>query len=149
MDPIVQQCLAEYKEKVDSKKPDEFSNSTYRVEKNWGYEVWLTVNEFYTMKLIHMKKGHRCSLQSHQYKFETNYVLEGEAEVIVQNKLGNLETKIFNPGEGWTVPTNRIHRLIAKTDITILECSTTHLNDVIRHQDDYNRPNGKIDTEHK
>jgi len=96
-----------------------------------------------------MTKGNRCSLQSHTYKFETNFVIEGEAEVLLENDQGIMESKIYTKGMGWTVPTGKKHRVIARTDYTALECSTTHLNDVIRYEDDYGRGDGKIASEHK
>ena len=55
-DIFIKQALEEYKDKIDNKKPDNLSVSTYRVEKPWGYELWLELNEFYAFKLIHMKK---------------------------------------------------------------------------------------------
>ena len=149
LDPLIQASLTEYKAVVDQHKPDPLSNSTYRVEKRWGYEIWLETNQFYTYKLIHMTKGNRCSLQSHTYKFETNFVIEGEAEVLLENDQGIMESKIYTKGMGWTVPTGKKHRVIARTDYTALECSTTHLNDVIRYEDDYGRGDGKIASEHK
>ena len=27
-----------------------------RIEKPWGYEIWLELNEFYAYKIIHMNK---------------------------------------------------------------------------------------------
>lgn len=149
MNKLIEESLNEYKNIVDSKKPDPLSVSTYKVEKPWGYEIWLEVNEFYTYKLIHMAQGNKCSLQSHAYKYETNYVIEGEAEVLLENEEGILESKIYTVGMGWSVPLNKKHRVIAKTSYTALEVSTTHLNDVIRYQDDSNRTSGKIEHEHK
>ncbi|HAI40958.1 MAG TPA: hypothetical protein DCM40_24030, partial [Maribacter sp.] len=82
-DAFIKEALEEYKEAIDSKKPDRLSVSGYKVTKPWGYELWLELNEFYAFKLIHMTKGNRCSLQSHEYKIEANYVIEGEAEVLL------------------------------------------------------------------
>lgn len=147
-DKFIEESLNEYKDLIDSKKADILSVSNYRVEKPWGYEVWLELNEFYAYKLIHMTKGNRCSLQSHDYKYETNYVIEGTAEVLLENEDGILESKTYTAGQGWSVPLNRKHRVIATTDYTALEVSTSHLNDVIRYQDDSNRTSGKIQTEH-
>ena len=59
-----------------------------------------------------------------------------------------MESRIYNAGEGWCVPLKRKHRVIAITDYTALECSTPHLNDVIRYNDEYDRPDGKIESEH-
>ena len=148
-DEFIKQALEEYKGPIDAAKPDNLSVSTYRVEKPWGHELWLELNEFYAYKLIHMKKGNRCSLQSHDYKIEANFVIEGEAEVLLENDEGVMESKIYTKGMGWTVPLNRKHRVIAKTSYTALEVSTPHLNDVVRYEDDSNRESGKIDSEHK
>ena len=149
MDPLIKETLDEYKELIDSKKPDNLSVSHYRVNKPWGYELWLELNEFYVFKLIHMEKGFQSSLQSHEFKIETNYVIEGTAEVLLENDEGKLESKIFEVGSGWSVPLKRKHRVIAKTSYTALEVSTPHLNDVIRYQDDTNRESGKINDEHE
>ena len=148
-DKYIREALEEYKDLIDGDKPDKLSVSAYRVEKPWGYELWLELNEFYAFKLIHMEKGNRCSLQSHEYKIEANYVIEGEAEVLLENEEGVLESKIYKAGTGWTVPLNKKHRVIARESYTALEVSTPHLNDVVRYQDDTNRESGKIEDEHK
>ena len=148
-DAFIKEALEQYKKPIDDAKPDKLSVSEYRVEKPWGYELWLELNEFYAYKLIHMNAGNQSSLQSHDYKIEANYVIEGEAEVLLENDEGVLESKIFKAGSGWTVPLNRKHRVIAKTSYTALEVSTPHLNDVVRYEDDSNRESGKIDSEHK
>jgi|TARA_R100001443_G_scaffold113073_1_gene127305 mannose-6-phosphate isomerase-like protein (cupin superfamily) len=147
-DPFIKEALEDYKEVIDNAKPDTLSVSNYRVEKPWGYELWLELNEFYAYKVIHMNKGNKSSLQSHDHKIEANYVIEGEAEVLLENDKGILESRVFKAGSGWTVPLNRKHRVIAKTDYTALEVSTPHLNDVVRFEDDTNRESGKIDSEH-
>ena len=147
-DKYIKEALEEYKGAIDKSKPDRLSVSTYRVEKPWGYELWLELNEFYAFKLIHMTKGNRCSLQSHEHKIEANYVIEGEAEVLLENENGEMESKVYKAGSGWTVPLNCKHRVIAKEAYTALEVSTPHLNDVVRYQDDTNRKSGKIKAEH-
>ena len=147
-DSFIRETMEEYKDLIDKAKPDNLSVSNYRVEKPWGHELWLELNEFYAYKLIHMKKGNRCSLQSHDYKIEANYVIEGEAEVLLENDKGEMESKIYTKGMGWTVPLNRKHRVIARESYTALEVSTPHLNDVVRYEDDTNRESGKIDSEH-
>jgi mannose-6-phosphate isomerase-like protein (cupin superfamily) len=147
-DKFIRESLEEYKEPINNAKPDVLSVSEYRVEKPWGYELWLELNEFYAYKLIHMEKGNKCSLQSHDYKIEANYVIEGEAEVLLENDEGVMESKIYKAGSGWTVPLGRKHRVIARESYTALEVSTPHLNDVVRYEDDTNRVSGKIESEH-
>lgn len=148
-DDWVKEALEEYKEKIDEKKSHRLDISSYRVAKPWGYELWLELNEHYAYKLIHMKKGFQSSLQWHEKKVETNYVIEGEAEVILQDENGEMESRIYKAGEGWCVPLKTKHRVIAKSDYTALECSTAHLNDCIRFEDDSGRSGGKIASEHK
>lgn len=147
-DPWIRKAMEDYKDKIDDVKPSKLGLSNYTVSKPWGHEQWLELNEFYAYKLIHMKKGNQSSLQLHEKKVEANYVISGEAEVLLENDQGQLESQVFSAGSGWVVPVGRKHRIIAKTDYTALEVSTPHLDDVVRFHDDTNRPNGKIDTEH-
>jgi quercetin dioxygenase-like cupin family protein len=39
------------------------------------------------------------------------------------------------------IPPGTIHRMIATEDVYVIEVSTTELDDVIRHQDDFGRAN--------
>lgn len=148
-DPDIKESLEQYKDKIDQQKSHKLDISSYSVTKPWGYEKWLELNQHYAYKLIHMKAGNKSSLQSHNKKIETNYVISGEAEVLLENEYGIMESRIYKAGQGWCVPLKTKHRVIAKTDYTALECSTAHLNDCVRYQDDTGRSSGKIDSEHK
>ena len=66
-----------------------------------------------------------------------------------QNEDGTMESRTYKAGDGWCVPLKTKHRVIATTDYTALECSTAHLNDCIRFEDDSDRGSGKINTEHE
>lgn len=147
-DVWIKEALEEYKDKIDTSKSHSLDVSSYKVEKPWGHEVWLELNEYYAYKIIHMKAGFRSSLQSHEKKVETNFVIEGEAEVILEKEDGTLESKTYKAGTGWCVPVGKKHRVCATTDYTALECSTPHLNDCVRFEDDSNRESGKIPLEH-
>tara|TARA_X000001382_G_scaffold68285_2_gene47410 strand:+ start:90 stop:566 length:477 start_codon:yes stop_codon:yes gene_type:complete len=148
-DAWVKEALEEYKDKIDENKSHRLDISSYRVEKPWGYELWLELNEHYAYKLIHINKGYQSSLQWHEKKVETNYVIEGEAEVLLENKNGEMESRKYKPGKGFCVPLKTKHRVIATKDLTMLECSTAHLNDCIRFEDEYDRDSGKINSEHE
>lgn len=145
----IEKALSDYKEKIDQQKSHELVLSSYMVTKPWGHEIWLELNEFYAYKVIHMKEGFQSSLQMHEMKVEANYVVDGEAEVLLEDDSGNLKSFIFKKGSGWVVPRGKKHRVIAKTTYTAVEVSTPHLDDVIRFKDDANRGSGKIDEEHK
>ena len=148
-DAFVRKALEDYKDRIDGSKPHRLSLSNYKVEKPWGHELWLELNEFYAFKLIHMKRGQRSSLQSHTRKIEANYVFEGEAEVLLEDDNGEMQSYTFTAGHGWVVPVERKHRVTAITDYTAIEVSTPHLDDVVRFSDDTDRNNGKIDSEHE
>ena len=47
------------------------------IKKPWGAEEIIEHNENYVVKRLTMKKGHRCSLQYHNKKKETIYVISG------------------------------------------------------------------------
>mgnify|MGYP001127729853 FL=1 len=145
---MVDDVLLEYKEKIDGKKDHELNLSNYKVTKPWGHELWLELNEFYAYKLIHMKEGNQSSLQMHEMKIEADYVIDGTAEVLLEDENGELKSHIYSKGSGWVVPRKRKHRVIAKTDYTAMEVSTPHLDDVIRFEDDMKRKSGKIKEEH-
>lgn len=119
------------------------------VTKPWGKEVWLELNDRYCFKRIHLNAGNRTSLQYHRQKLETSYFLEGQAEVWLENELGELEKRMVGPSDSFTVLPLRKHRVIAITDTIYLEASTPEVDDIVRVQDDTYRPDGRIDSEHK
>ena len=118
------------------------------VIKPWGKEVWLELNEKYCYKRIYINAGYKTSYQYHEKKRETNYIVEGTAEVWLENDNGIVEKKIMNAGEYFNVTPPKKHRVIALTDIILQEVSTPEVDDVIRLEDDANRKDGKIDGEH-
>lgn len=129
-----------------------------RVEKPWGYEIWLTgdPSELFAFKKIYIKAGNKTSLQYHKVKRETNFIVDGFASLSYDQSGAyngedeyNVSTKTFKGPFVVDVFPNTIHRLDALTDITLLEVSTPELDDVIRLQDDAGRSNGRVLDEHK
>ena len=51
--------------------------------KPWGREEIFAENERYAGKILHLNAGHSLSLQYHERKDETLYVLEGEVRLLV------------------------------------------------------------------
>ncbi len=109
------------------------------VNKTWGQEEILQIAPKYVVKRITIKAGHRMSLQLHELKEETIYVLSGN--LIVWNSIDFEDNETHCPGSVIHVPPRKIHRFGAPCEgsVIILECSTTELDDVIRLADDYNR----------
>lgn len=108
-------------------------------EKPWGREELIEHNDKYVMKKLVMNKGHACSLQYHEYKHETMYILSGKLKITFGNSEEELEEKILNPDDSIVIPVGVIHRAEALEDSVYLESSTPELDDVIRLKDDYNR----------
>ncbi|MDA8193055.1 MAG: cupin domain-containing protein [Thermaerobacter sp.] len=105
-----------------------------RVDKPWGYELWWAVTDRYVGKIIHVDAGHSLSLQYHQVKHESMYLLQGSAELWL-----NGARRLFEPGTAAVIPPFTEHRLVALTDVDVVEVSTPELDDVVRLDDRYGR----------
>ncbi len=109
------------------------------IQKPWGYEEIVEINEFYVVKRLFMRAGHQCSLQYHQHKHETLIIESGLLSVISGSHRDNLIEVVMGPGAHLSLPQGIIHRMKGIEDSYYLECSTPQLDDVIRLKDDYNR----------
>jgi mannose-6-phosphate isomerase len=109
------------------------------IPKPWGQEEVLHIDDKYLMKRLTMKAGHRCSLQFHERKNETVYVISGRLTILAGPSKDALEKKILGPGEFMNIPTRLVHRMEAAEDCVYLEASTPELEDVVRISDDYSR----------
>lgn len=117
------------------------ANTALTVEKPWGRERWL-VHEGapYAMKILEVRAGQRLSLQYHRLKQESSYCLSGRGTLVIENPTsGVLEERPLSPHDYYTILPKQIHRVIAITDLALLEVSTPHLNDVVRIEDDTGR----------
>ncbi len=115
------------------------SNSIRIIPKPWGHEVWFAEQAEYVGKILHIKAGHRYSLQYHEVKTETQYLLKGQVKFQMGTDEKNLKEIILNPGEKLDILPGTIHRAQAIEDSEILEVSSNHLNDVVKLSDDYGR----------
>ena len=113
------------------------------IQKPWGQEELIEVNENYMLKKLTMKKGHRCSLQYHNHKKETIYVLHGKLKIFTGLSKEKLTSKIYNANDTITLMPGTIHRMEGLEESTYLEASTPHIEDVVRIEDDYNREENK------
>jgi len=131
--------------------------------KPWGREIWFAQTDKYAGKILEIKKGHRYSLQYHERKQETQYILKGKAkftfgtldphdpldprgalkphdplETFGQDPK-NLQEKFLNEGDKIDIEPYTIHRLEAIEDTTVFEVSSPELTDVVKLDDDYGR----------
>ncbi len=109
------------------------------IEKPWGKEEVIEINDKYMMKKLTMWKGHRCSLQLHNLKKETIYVLSGQLRIISGPDKNNLTEKIYTAGDSITISPGTVHRMEGAEDSVYLEASTPEMDDVVRLVDDYDR----------
>jgi len=109
------------------------------IEKPWGREEVIELNEKYMVKKLTMWAGHRCSLQYHNNKRETIYVLSGVLKISKGLEQDNLEDNLYTAGDAITIPPGLIHRMEGVEDAVYLEASTPEMDDVVRLVDDYKR----------
>jgi mannose-6-phosphate isomerase len=119
---------------------DRWAFEPRRVEKPWGWElIWAEADQ-YVGKLLVVLAGHSLSLQFHNVKDESWYVLSGRAKL----ELGDagqaiLNSEVVGEGASFRYRPGTVHRVTALEDTTILEVSTPHLDDVVRLEDAYGR----------
>jgi len=110
-----------------------------KVDKPWGYELIFAHTEQYAGKILHVDAGEALSLQYHEEKDETLYLLYGEYELTLEVE-GELVTRTVNEGEAFRVQPGTRHRMVAgTTGCDIIEVSTPELEDVVRLEDRYGR----------
>lgn len=123
--------------------PSNFSNEPYakRIEKPWGYEIhWVPEDAPYMGKVEHINAGCRLSLQVHDKKQESWFIINGQAKVVWENDEGKLVETVLQPGMGYSTSVGQKHRLIGITDCDIVEVSTPEVGTTWRLEDDYARP---------
>ena len=109
-----------------------------RVEKPWGYElVWAETGR-YVGKILHITAGQKLSRQYHVKKDETFLVEAGEIDLEIGE---GAETKVtrMRARDAFHCPPHTIHRMVAVTDVDVIEVSTPELDDVVRLEDAYGR----------
>ena len=110
------------------------------VPKPWGHEIIWAHTDRYVGKILHVTAGHSLSVQYHEKKYETVYLLSGELRYWVQLP-GDTELRdmALKPGDAFRITPGTIHYMEAVTDCDILEASTPELDDVVRIKDRYGR----------
>lgn len=112
-----------------------------RIEKPWGFELhWTPTDLPYAGKLLHINAGARLSLQLHDQKRESWFLLHGRVKVVWQDTTGTLVETELTMGVGYTCSLGQQHRLIGITDCEIIEVSTPEIGTTWRLEDDYARP---------
>ena len=142
-----------------------------KINKPWGYEKWIADGspDFkYALKEILFRANFKSSIQFHEFKEETNYIQKGKgvlhyssvpidikkfrhgkySEGEIDEIISNLQKQELTPGMVFHVKPGIIHRVEAVEDLTLIESSTIELDDVYRINDEWQRHDGKIESEH-
>ncbi|HEX9382118.1 MAG TPA: cupin [Gemmatimonadaceae bacterium] len=110
------------------------------VPKPWGHETIWAHTERYVGKILHINAGHELSVQYHNRKDETVYLLWGEIIYRVQREGDDILDDVqLNVGESFRIAPGTIHQMIAVTDCDVLEVSTPEVDDIVRLSDKYGR----------
>lgn len=114
-------------------------------KKPWGHERIIAKTDSYVVKEIYVKPNSRLSLQYHERKTETMFLVEGEATlslshvdhvdgwVMCHYYMTKMRPYFIKPGDH--------HRLSTaeNVDCLVVEVSSIELDDVVRLDDDYGR----------
>ena len=110
------------------------------IQAPWGTWQVLDDSENFKVKKIVMKPGQRLSYQKHFKREENWFVVQGEAQVTLDDREHHLQV-----GEFIHIPTESKHRIAnpsAQQDLIFIEIQRgTYFgeDDIIRFQDDYGR----------
>jgi mannose-6-phosphate isomerase len=111
-----------------------------RVPKPWGHETIWARSDRYVGKILHINAGHELSVQYHNRKDETVYLLSGKIVYRVQQPgEDGLDDMQLTVGESFRITPGTIHQMVALTDCDVLEVSTPEMDDVVRLSDKYGR----------
>ena len=125
-----------------NKSSGNFDNAPYarRVEKPWGWEIHFVPDDKpYMGKILHINAGQRFSLQYHDQKLESWYLIKGRAEIIRDNENGELVEIEMKPGYGYSIDVGQRHRVYGITDCEFIEVSVSEVGVTYRLADDYSR----------
>lgn len=107
--------------------------------KPWGREIWFAWTKDYAGKILEIKNGHSFSLQYHEKKRETQFVVKGKVKLSFGNSVKNLRHKILMAGQKVDIPPRLLHRMKALEKTIVFEVSSPELDDVVKVTDDYGR----------
>src|SRR3974390_1871208 len=109
-----------------------------RVSKPWGHEIVWAETDRYVGKILHITAGQKLSRQYHVKKDETFMVQSGEMDLEIGD--GD-ERRVLRMAalDSFHCPPRTIHRMVAVTDVDVIEVSTPEVDDVVRLEDAYGR----------
>ena len=108
------------------------------VTKPWGREIIFAHTDRYAGKILEIDAGKRLSLQVHEHKEETLYLLSGRMRLETGPREA-LVARTLEPGACFHLPAGLCHRFTALEACRLVEVSSPELDDVVRLEDDFGR----------
>ncbi len=126
---------------VDALKAQKASQATQfpKDHRPWGWFESLVVGNRFQVKRIHVHVGAKLSLQSHVHRSEHWVVVEGTAQVTVDD-----EIKLLSENQSVYIPLGAVHRLenVGRVPMVLIEIQTGSYvgeDDIVRYEDLYAR----------
>lgn len=104
-------------------------------EKPWGYERPVGKFRGLNLKELFFHSGKSSSLHFHDKKDEIFYIISGRIRLIYGEK-----DEVLQAGQTVHIPPGMHHQFHPLEDTLILEVSTQMWGDIIRIEDEYQRP---------
>lgn len=120
-------------------KPEVQIGDRARHYRPWGYYQSIDVGPAHQVKRIVVSPGQRLSLQKHRHRSEHWTIVEGVAEVTIDDRVLTVR-----PNESVYIPLGAVHRAAnpGDTPVTLIEVQCGDYlgeDDIIRLEDDYGR----------
>lgn len=109
-----------------------------KTDKPWGYELLFAHTPHYLGKILHIDAGESLSLQYHENKIETIFVVHGEVIVETRPEGRPMIDRLGLHGV-FHIPAGTVHRFSSSVGCDLVEVSTSHPDDVVRLEDRYGR----------
>jgi mannose-6-phosphate isomerase-like protein (cupin superfamily) len=109
-----------------------------RVNKPWGHEIIWAETDRYVGKALHIVAGQSLSRQYHRKKDETFLVQTGEMNLEI-GQGSDRQIIRMGPTDTFHCAPMTVHRMVAITNVEVIEVSTPEIEDVVRIEDAYGR----------
>jgi glycosyltransferase involved in cell wall biosynthesis len=131
IDRMLEEYIQVYETVLEKAKPED--------HRPWGYYKILADNDGYKNKEIVVFPHKRLSLQRHQRRSEHWYILDGRAEITLDDK-----TFVLAPGQSVDIPKGALHRITnpGSENVRFIEVQTGDYfgeDDIERIEDDFGR----------
>ncbi|QKF93886.1 cupin 2 protein [Fadolivirus algeromassiliense] len=100
-----------------------------KIQKGWGYEIWMVNNNKYCGKILHFNENSKFSMHYHLLKDESWYVKSGTFILRwIDTSNANIVEQEIKENDSIRIPQGMPHQLETITGGEIIEISTQHFD---------------------